>query len=326
MKTDCFTLRMRLLPLVFSFAVVLLLMIPSLKPSASAGTPQGKGGEVIAKPTPTPKKTTAKKKTPAANSRTSRPAKSPSDIEFVLIPPGSFIMGSTNGNANEKPVHQVTISHSFYIGRYEVTQAQWQSVMGSNPSHFKDCGGNCPVEQVSWDDAQNFINKLNERNDRFRYSLPTEAEWEYACRAGTTGDYAGDLDSMAWYANNSGNSYIDAGSLYRNDEHNFVTHIINNGNRTHMVGTKQPNAFGLYDMLGNVWEWCEDWYHPNYERAPSDGTAWLTDGEQKMRVLRGGSYGNYAAFLRSAYRLSGYSPSERNLSGGVRLVAVARTS
>jgi formylglycine-generating enzyme required for sulfatase activity len=196
-------------------------------------------------------------------------------IEMVLVPAGSFKMGSTNGEGSEKPVHEVTLNQSFYMGKYEVTQAQWQAVMGSTPSHFK--GDNLPVESVSWDDAQNFINKLNESKDGFRYRLPTEAEWEYACRAGTTGDYAGDLDAMAWYDKNS-------------------------GNQPHVVGTKLPNAFGLFDMHGNVWELCQDWYHDSYNGAPNDGSAWLNGGEQKYRVLRGGSWYYFATRLRSASR------------------------
>lgn len=224
-------------------------------------------------------------------------------LELVLIRAGSFTMGSTNGDADEKPVHQVTISQAFYIGRYEVTQAQWQSVMGSNPSYFRDCGGNCPLEQVSWNDAQNFINKLNENNDGFGYRLPTEGEWEYACRAGTTGEYAGDLDSMAWYSANS-------------------------GGKTHLVGTKQPNGFGLYDMHGNVWEWCEDWYHPSYDGAPGDGSAWLSGGDQwHPRVLRGGSWSPFAPYLRSAgrYYPAYYTPDFRYNYVGFRVVAVVRT-
>jgi formylglycine-generating enzyme required for sulfatase activity len=206
------------------------------------------------------------------------------------------MMGSTNGEADVKPVHQVTISQPFYMGKYEVTQAQWQSVMGNNPSYFKDCGGNCPVEQVSWDDAQNFINKLNDGNDGFRYRLPTEAEWEYACRAGTTGDYAGTFSEMAWSLENS-------------------------GVKTHAVGGKQPNAWGLADMHGNVWEWCQDWYHETYYGAPTDGSAWLSGGEQKYRVLRGGSWYSYASYSRSADR---YWPKlgNRFKSYGFRVVAV----
>ena len=121
------------------------------------------------------------------------------------------MMGSTNGGSDEKPVHQVTISQAFYMGKYEVTQGQWQAVMGNNPSNFK--GDNLPVETVSWDDAIAFIARLNAQNDGFTYRLPTEAEWEYACRAGTTGDYAGDLDAMAWYGNNSGRGRLDAAEI-----------------------------------------------------------------------------------------------------------------
>jgi formylglycine-generating enzyme required for sulfatase activity len=223
-------------------------------------------------------------------------------IEMVYIPPGEFMMGSENGDKDERPVHRVTISQAFYIGRYEVTQAQWQAAMGDNPSHFKDCGGNCPVERVSWKDAQNFINKLNESNDGFRYRLPTEAEWEYACRAGTTGDYAGTLSEMAWYGKNS-------------------------GSKTHAVGGKQPNAWGLADMHGNVWEWCQDWYHKTYYGAPTDGSAWLSGGEQEYRVLRGRFVGQLCRGLalgcsrlrrpglsRQLQRVSGYCSSLRTLS------------
>jgi formylglycine-generating enzyme required for sulfatase activity len=218
-------------------------------------------------------------------------------IEFVLIPAGSFMMGSTNGDADERPVHKVTIEYPFYMGKYEVTQAQWQAVMGNNPSHFKDCD-NCPVEQVSWDDAQGFIRKLNQMNDGYRYRLPTEAEWEYACRAGTTGDYgAGNLSEMAW-------------------------HFENSGSKTHAVGSKQPNAWSLADMHGNVWEWCEDWYHQTYSGAPTDGTAWLSGGEQRAaRVRRGGSWYHYATYLRSANRGWGILDSDLD-AVGFRVVAV----
>jgi formylglycine-generating enzyme required for sulfatase activity len=248
------------------------------------------------------KTTTPANTGPANSSSTSLPhtRTNQAGIEFVLIPPGSFMMGSTNGSSDEKPVHQVTISQPFYIGRYEVTQAQWQAVMGNNPSSFKDCGGNCPVEQVSWDDAQNFINKLNESNDGFKYRLPTEAEWEYACRAGTTGDYAGNLDDMAWYEDNS-------------------------GKHTHPAGQKQANAFGLYDMHGNVWEWCRDWYDANYY-ASSPATDPQGPGSGQYRVLRGGSWGKIGLEpnLRSAYR-NRNTPDSRVSQFGFRVVAVVRT-
>jgi formylglycine-generating enzyme required for sulfatase activity len=361
--------------------LILLSLSAASNQSTLAG--QGKGGEVIAKPTPTPKKTTTTKKNQPAkstsNSKTSRPAKTPSDsattaemifwntikdstnpddfkeylkkypngefaglarnrlnaletaakeeaarkeearrkdedaakkrpgavvknsigMELVYIPPGSFMMGSTNVELDEKPVHQVKINYSLYMGKYEVTQAQWQSVMGSNPSYFKDCGGNCPVERVSWDSAQNFINKLNESNDGFRYRLPTESEWEYACRAGTTGDYAGNLSEMAWYSDNS-------------------------GHKTHAVGGKRPNDWGLADMHGNVMEWCQDWYHETYDGAPTDGRAWLSGGGQKYRVLRGGAWTVIAYYSRSTTRHRRV-PEDRSMDHGFRVVAVPRT-
>jgi formylglycine-generating enzyme required for sulfatase activity len=221
-------------------------------------------------------------------------------IKLVHMPAGSFMMGANNLKSDEKPVHQVTFREGFYMGKYEVTQAQWQAVMGNNPSIFKDCGGNCPVENVSWKDAQIFINKLNEGKDGFRYRLPTEAEWEYACRAGTTGEDAGDVSEMAWYLDNS-------------------------GNKTHPVGGKQPNAWGLADMHGNVWEWCEDWYHETYYGAPTDGSAWLSGGEPKYRMARGGSWYYDAAHLRSANREASATADSHNYNIGFRVVAGART-
>lgn len=215
-------------------------------------------------------------------------------MELVSVPAGSFMMGSENGKASEKPVHQVTIREGFYMGKYEVTQAQWQQVMGNNPSTFK--GDNLPVENVSWDDAQEFIGKLNAKNDGYVYRLPTEAEWEYACRAETTGDYAGNLDAMAWYSANS-------------------------GKQTHPVGQKQPNSFGLYDMLGNVNEWCFDYWHDNYNGAQTDGNAWTNGGDQSSRVQRGGSWINSANVLRSAGR-SSTQPAHNGVTVGIELVHV----
>ena len=208
-------------------------------------------------------------------------------------------MGSNNGNDDQRPVHRVTIRAAFYIGKYEVTQTQWQAVMGSNPSNFKDCGGNCPVEQVSWNDAQNFIDKLNENNDGFRYRLPTEAEWEYACRAGTSGDYDDKLSDMAWYSENS-------------------------GSKTHAVGGRRSNHWGLADMHGNVAEWCQDWYHETYFGAPTDGSAWVRGGEQKDRVVRGGWWNLHVESVSSDYRYADPPDTRINLFG-FRLVAVVRT-
>jgi formylglycine-generating enzyme required for sulfatase activity len=196
---------------------------------------------------------------------------------FVRIEPGEFMMGSESGDADadEKPVHRVRISRPFEMGKYEVTQAQWEAVTGSNPSYFK--GADLPVERVSWDDAQQFIQKLNAQNDGHIYRLPTEAEWEYACRAGSTGDYAGNLDAMGWYDKNS-------------------------GHKTNPVGQKQPNAWGLYDMHGNVWEWCQDWYGENYY-AQSPGADPQGPASGSGRVTRGGGWIGPAAHCRSAFRI-----------------------
>lgn len=265
-----------------------------------------KGETKAAKSSTNPSSTNPNSTNPGTtNSRSSnmpRTRTNQAGIEFVLIPPGSFMMGSNWHQRDEKPEHQVTINYSFYMGKYEVTQAQWQAVMGNNPSSFKDCGGNCPVESVSWDDAQKFIQGLNGMNDGYTYRLPTEAEWEYACRAGTTGDYAGDLKEMAWYSENS-------------------------GNKTHAVGGKRPNDWSLADMHGNVWEWCQDWYNLTYDYgAPTDGSAWLSGGVQKWRVLRGGSWFDLDSFLRSAHRNGPYAPFPHGSSIGFRVVAIARTN
>lgn len=219
-------------------------------------------------------------------------------MELVYVPAGTFRMGSENGDTDEKPAHQVTIRDGFYMGKYEVTQAQWQAMTGSNPSDFNTCD-QCPVERVSWDDTQEFIRKLNARGDGYTYRLPSEAEWEYACRAGTTSDYAGNLDSMGWYDRNS-------------------------GGKTHPVGQKQPNAFGLFDMHGNVYEWCQDLYHDSYNGVPTDGSAWEQGGEQS-RVLRGGSWYSNADDARSAYRIRVSSSSHDHVAG-FRVVAVSRSS
>ena len=201
--------------------------------------------------------------------------------DMVVIPAGSFQMGSDKQD-DEKPVHTVTIAKPFAIGRTEVTQAQWAAIMGKNPSTFSQCGDTCPVERVSWDAAQEFIRKLNEKTGK-QYRLPSEAEWEYACLAGSRTTYCGseNLDSVAWYPANS----------------NFMTHS---------AAGKQANAWGLFDMSGNVWEWVQDWYHSDYNGAPNDGSAWETRGAQPLRVMRGGSWFMIPNDLRAAYRSMGH--------------------
>ena len=178
-------------------------------------------------------------------------------MEFVLIPAGEFDMGSPSdeGYSYEKPVHHVTIEDPFYMGTYEVTQAQWHAIMGDNPSYFEG-DDDLPVEQVSWDNVQSFITKLNDKEGTNKYRLPSEAEWEYACRAGTStrysfGDNESELGDYAWYDDNS-------------------------GRQTHLVGQKRANSWGLYDMHGNVREWVQDCWHGSYEGAPADGSAWVS--------------------------------------------------
>lgn len=216
--------------------------------------------------------------------------------EMVEIPAGSFAMGSNNGEADEKPLHNVTIAHPFAIGKTEVTQEQWRRVMGDNPSFFSSCDDTCPVEQVSWNDAQNFIKKLSAKTGK-QYRLPTEAEWEYACRAGSQHEYCGSdiADTVSWNHLNSGSFLF---------------------NTPHPVASKQANAFGLYDMSGNVWEWMEDNYHENYSGAPEDGSAWMNGS---MHVLRGGSWGKDPKFARAAARFK-FSANYRDFSYGFRLV------
>lgn len=216
--------------------------------------------------------------------------------ELVVIPSGSFTMGG-NEYDHEKPEHGVSIM-SFALGKTEVTQGQWRSVMGSNPSHFQDCGDACPVERVSWNDVQDYIKRLNAKTGQ-RYRLPSEAEWEYAARGGTTtkwhhGDGETALGEYAWYDANS-------------------------GDKTHAVAQKRANSFGLFDMHGNAWEWVEDCFHDNYSGAPSDGSAWTTgcNGETR-RVLRGGSWFFDPAGLRSARR-HGAPPGDQSSLAGFRL-------
>jgi formylglycine-generating enzyme required for sulfatase activity len=198
-------------------------------------------------------------------------------MEFVYVSPGSFMMGSPSGESNrdsDEKQHRVTLTREYYMQTTEVTQGQWRKVMGSNPSKFTNCGDNCPVEKVSWEDCQQFIQKLNGMEGTRKYRLPTEAEWEYAARAGTTGAYAGDLDAMAWYDDNS-------------------------GGKTHAVGGKSPNAWGLYDMHGNVWEWCQDWKGDYPSGSVTDPTG---PSSGSFRVDRGGCWRSFARYCRSAGR------------------------
>jgi eukaryotic-like serine/threonine-protein kinase len=215
---------------------------------------------------------------------------------LVYIQPGEFQMGSNN--YGEKPIHTVTITKGFYMGIYEVTQEQYQQVMGTNPSNFK--GSNLPVEAVSWHDAVGFCTKLSQKEGK-TYRMPTEAEWEYACRAGTTtqfsfGDDKSQLGDYAWYKQNS-------------------------GDKTHPVGEKKPNAWGLYDMLGNVWEWCQDWYAEDwYSKGPAENPLNESYGDKSCRVVHGGSWNGHSYGCRVSIRGSGGNPDGRYDSLGFRVV------
>ena len=231
-------------------------------------------------------------------------------LEMVYLPGGTFQMGSPDGvgSSDEHPRHAVTLA-PFYMAKTPITQAQWQAIMGGNPSNWKEATR--PVEQVSWNDCQEFVKKLNANPPQspliqggsqggWVFRLPTEAEWEYACRAGSQaaycfGDNADGLGEYAWFDGNA-------------------------GGQTHPVGQKSPNAFGLYDMHGNVWEWCQDVWHGNYDDAPSDGSAWEQGGDASRRLLRGGSWINLTACCRSAFRLND-NPDYRYDLIGVRVLA-----
>jgi formylglycine-generating enzyme required for sulfatase activity len=220
-------------------------------------------------------------------------------LEMVEIPGGKFNMGSPASEAgrrdNESPQHQVTIS-PFLIGKFTVTQAQWQAVtnlpkvqrdLKPDPSNFK--GKNRPVEGVSWYDAVEFCARLSQKTGK-TYRLPSEAEWEYACRAGTTTPFHFGATITTDLANYDGNSTY--GSAPKGQYRQATTD----------VGTFPPNAFGLYDMHGNVWEWCADVWHKNYNGAPVNGSVWSSGGNNSLRVLRGGSWGYIPEDCRSANR------------------------
>ena len=227
-------------------------------------------------------------------------------LELVWCPPGTFMMGSPESEEtryDNETQHQVTLTQGFWMGKYEVTQAQWERVLGSNPSEFKG-DPRLPVEQVSWEGCQAFIDKLNSRVNGGGFRLPTEAQWEYACRAGSRtaycfGDSVSGLADYAWYDENS-------------------------GSKTHPVGQKRPNGWGLHDMHGNVWEWCLDWYDADFyskspERDPENTT------KSVLRALQGGSWYNNPRHCRSAYRGWG-DPSDRLDGLGFRVVCVPARS
>ena len=228
------------------------------------------------------------------------PVKDGISIEMVKVEAGTFMMGATSEMkdsyddpySDEKPVHQVTLTNDYYMGKYEVTQALWQAVMGSNPSNFK--GDNLPVEKVSWNDCQEFISKLNSLTGR-KFRLPTEAEWEYAARGGKKSrgyQYSGssNISDVVWYKDNS-------------------------ANKTHPVGTKQANELGIYDMSGNVWEWCSDRYGSYSSFSQTNPTGSYSGA---FRVLRGGGWGSFAWFCCLSFRRN-FAPDFRHYDLGLRL-------
>ena len=232
-------------------------------------------------------------------------------MELVLIPAGSFEMGSPKSeklrDADEGPLRRITIKKEFWVGKFEVTQAEYQKVMGVNPSGFRDCG-RCPVENVSWADAQKFIRKLNSMNDGFTYRLPSEAEWEYAARAGSSGPFS--------VGNSMSPAQANFDSRYPYEAQKGKYHV-----KTLPVGSYTPNAFGLYDMHGNVWEWVEDIYvRAGYSGMPSDGSANTSNGDENKRVRRGGGWDSWGKALRSANR-GWKNPRDRNKNGGFRVAA-----
>jgi formylglycine-generating enzyme required for sulfatase activity len=239
-------------------------------------------------------------------------------IEMVAIPGGRFWMGSPNGEADrldmESPQHEVSVS-DFFLGKFTVTQAQWRAVaqlpqinksLNADPSNFK--GDNRPVEQVSWDDAQEFCARLSQATGK-AYRLPSEAQWEYACRAGTTTPFAFGATLNTDIANYRGDLAYGNGKKGVSRE------------QTVDVGSFPPNAWGLYDMHGNVWEWCEDSWHNNYNGAPTDGTAWI-DNSTESKLLRGGSWIHAPRNCRSAIR-GGSSRDDRDRFIGFRVLCVS---
>ncbi len=250
-------------------------------------------------------------------------------MELVWIPPGSFVMGSDSGNDDEKPAHRVTFSSGFYIGKYEVTQDQWRTTMGNNPSYFPNCGGNCPVEYVTWDNVQQFIKALNSRDTGFKYRLPSEAEWEYSARGGAPGTYywGEDLNRACRYENvpdQTGKLKYSVWATFVNCSDGYA--------EVAPVGSFLPNGFGLHDMAGNVSEWCEDRYNFDHAGAPADGRVRGQESHAQGIPLadalcKGAPWGldtKGHADPRPALRIS-LSRSHRGNFIGFRVVAIPRS-
>jgi formylglycine-generating enzyme required for sulfatase activity len=253
-------------------------------------------------------------------------------MKLVLIPKGTFMMGSPKteeGRVQDETQHQVTISKDYYLGVTEVTQGQYEKVMGTNPSNFQGnkiegSSSNHPVDRVSWEDAVEFCKKLSELPEEKGagrvYRLPTEAEWEYACRAGSKtaysfGDNSRDLGNYAWFGNNSGSKELDSAAILKDTPQRYMDILVSARCATHPVGEKKANAWGLYDMHGNVWEWCSDWYGGYPKGAVSDPVGPI---QGSRRVDRGGSWLLEAARCRLAIRFRRL-PSVREYDLGFRV-------
>ena len=245
---------------------------------------------IVPRPTPTPA---------PAPAPTNRPRPAPARprvfMEFVQIPAGEFTMGAEDGEGSERPPHPVRLTTAFEMGKFEVTQRQWKEVMDTNPSYF--AGEDRPIDNISWDTVQEFIKRLNAREDGYLYRLPTEAEWEYACRAGTTGDLGAELGRSAWYGDNS-------------------------GKHTAAVGAKRANAWGLHDMHGNVAEWVQDWFDGNYyKQSPAENPPGPPTGI--TRTHRGCSFDDLIEDCRASARRS-LLPNTGSETIGFRLVRTPR--
>jgi formylglycine-generating enzyme required for sulfatase activity len=247
-------------------------------------------------------------------------------LKYLWIPPGTFMMGCSPGDNgcfdNEKPSHQVTITKGFWLGQTEVTVGAYKRLAAAtgrqmppepnfngrmlNPGWGDEA---MPIVDVTWDEAQAYCGWAGGR-------LPTEAEWEYAARGGSTGAHYGDLDEIAWYADNSGSQRLDSASILKAEWANYLKRLNENGNGLHDVGLKRANGFGLYDILGNVWEWVNDWYDQNYyQSSPSQDPTGPASGQ--FRVLRGGSWFYNPGFVRVSDRFS-FSPGNWDFNFGFR--------
>ncbi|WP_289021009.1 formylglycine-generating enzyme family protein [Desulfobacter postgatei] len=231
------------------------------------------------------------------------------EIRFRWIPPGEFMMGSPGDEPErydgEGPLHRVAFEEGFWLAETACTQELWQAVTGKNPSKFKEEGPEHPVENVSWDDANAFIDRLNSLVSGLEARLPSEAEWEYACRAGTETPFWFGRELTPDKANYDGTRSYNKGPKGEYRE------------KTVSVKFFEQNPWSLYQMHGNVWEWCQDRWHDNYNGAPDDGSAW-EDGDSDYRVCRGGSWFYYGRYLRSAYRFNSHHV-QRNANNGLRL-------